>query len=44
VVPVPTRPFRLRVTVEPTFSPAQFGYPDTRHLGAVLSVRELGGT
>jgi hypothetical protein len=44
VVLVPTRPFRLRVTVEPTFSPAQFGYPDTRQLGAVLSVRELGGT
>jgi hypothetical protein len=35
-IPVPPAPFRIEV-VTPTFSPAQFGQPDTRQLGAQLS-------
>jgi hypothetical protein len=34
MLPTPNRPFTLRVHVEPTFSPSQFGLPDTRQLGA----------
>jgi hypothetical protein len=34
VLPVPPRPFRVHVTVRPTFSPHDFGLPDQRHLGA----------
>jgi hypothetical protein len=33
-VPVPRRPFRVAVTIAPTFSPANFGSTDTRQLGA----------
>jgi hypothetical protein len=33
----PRAPFQLRVHVEPTFSPAQFGGADTRQLGARVS-------
>jgi hypothetical protein len=33
-IPVPRRPFRVAVTVAPTFSPASFGSADTRQLGA----------
>jgi hypothetical protein len=36
-VPTPARPFTVRVHIEPTFSPAQFGYGDTRQLGAKIS-------
>ena len=43
VVPAPRTPFRIRVTVEPTFSPADFGFPDERQLGAIPSFRLLGG-
>jgi hypothetical protein len=34
VLPVPARPFRVRVTIQPTFSPHDFGLPDQRQLGA----------
>jgi hypothetical protein len=36
-VPVPPAPFRVEVRVTPTFSPSQFGFADTRQLGAQLS-------
>jgi hypothetical protein len=32
----PPAPFEARVTVSPTFSPADFGQGDTRQLGAQL--------
>jgi Dolichyl-phosphate-mannose-protein mannosyltransferase len=35
----PAAPFRVKVRVQPTFSPAQFGQPDTRQLGVQLSFR-----
>jgi hypothetical protein len=31
--------FRVKVNVQPTFSPAQFGHPDTRQLGVQLAFR-----
>jgi hypothetical protein len=36
-VPVPPPPFEIVVTVEPTFSPADFGQSDDRRLGAQLT-------
>jgi hypothetical protein len=36
-IPVPPAPFRIEVHVTPTFSPAQFGQPDTRQLGARIT-------
>jgi hypothetical protein len=33
-LPVPKAPYRVEVTVDPTFSPSDFGLPDTRQLGA----------
>jgi hypothetical protein len=33
-LPAPARPFRVRVTIRPTFSPHDFGLPDQRQLGA----------
>ena len=38
VLPTPKSPFRLEVRVTPTFSPADYGEPDTRQLGAQLYV------
>jgi hypothetical protein len=40
-LPIPHRPFVVTLTVSPTFSPSQFGSPDTRALGvrASFSVR-----
>ena len=35
-IPVPPPPFRIVVSVSPTFSPADFGSADTRQLGAQL--------
>jgi hypothetical protein len=32
--PAPRAPFQVRVHIDPTFSPSQFGQPDTRQLGA----------
>jgi hypothetical protein len=36
-LPVPRAPFRVEVSVAPTFSPAQFGQTDTRQLGVQLA-------
>jgi hypothetical protein len=33
----PPVPFQVRVHIEPTFSPSQFGRPDTRQLGAQVA-------
>jgi hypothetical protein len=33
----PPPPFRVEVHIEPTFSPATFGFADTRELGAIPS-------
>jgi hypothetical protein len=33
----PRAPFQVRVHIEPTFSPSQFGESDTRQLGAQVS-------
>jgi hypothetical protein len=41
VLPAPAPPFRVRVSVEPTFSPSDFGYPDVRELGAMPFFRLL---
>jgi hypothetical protein len=39
ILPTPKLPFRLEVHIEPTFSPAQYGYSDGRQLGAQLAVQ-----
>jgi hypothetical protein len=36
---VPAQPFEVEITVEPTFSPADFGQPDARRLGVQLTFR-----
>ena len=36
-LPAPRAPFRVEVTVDPTFSPSQFGLPDARQLGAQVT-------
>jgi hypothetical protein len=36
-IPVPGTPWRMEVRIDPTFSPAQFGGPDVRQLGAQLA-------
>ncbi len=33
----PKPPFRVEITISPTFSPSQFGQADTRQLGAVVT-------
>ena len=38
-LPTPRPPFRLEIHVRPTFSPARFGKPDTRELGAQVDFR-----
>jgi hypothetical protein len=38
----PTVPYRLQVHVEPTFSPADYGYGDTRRLGAQVQIESVG--
>lgn len=40
---VPRGPFDLEVTVEPTFSPADFGSPDRRQLGAQVVFEYVPG-
>jgi hypothetical protein len=44
---VPTSPFRVNIRVEPTFSPAAYGFGDTRQLGAQVAFafepRPVGG-
>ena len=36
-LPTPHGPYRVEVSVAPTFSPSQFGYADTRQLGAQVT-------
>ena len=38
-LPTPRRRFQVTVHIEPTFSPSQFGSPDTRQLGAQAAFR-----
>jgi protein-S-isoprenylcysteine O-methyltransferase Ste14 len=38
-IPTPRRRFRVTVHISPTFSPSQFGQPDTRQLGAQVAFR-----
>jgi hypothetical protein len=38
-LPTPGVPYRLEIHVASTFSPADYGYPDTRQLGAQLDVK-----
>jgi hypothetical protein len=40
-LPAPPPPFRVELRVTPTFSPAQFGTPDARQLGARPTIRYL---
>jgi hypothetical protein len=42
-LPAPRPPFRVEVTVDPTFSPSSFGLPDPRQLGAQVSFAFLPG-
>jgi hypothetical protein len=37
-LPTPRTPYRLEVYVKPTFSPASYGHPDARQLGAQLAI------
>jgi hypothetical protein len=39
----PRAPFQVRVHIEPTFSPSQFGQADTRRLGAKVSFADYAG-
>jgi hypothetical protein len=36
-IPVPAPPFQVALTVQPTFSPSEFGATDTRQLGAQIT-------
>lgn len=36
-IPVPQPPFQIEMTVQPTFSPSEFGASDTRQLGAQIT-------
>jgi hypothetical protein len=36
-LPAPRGPYRVEVNVDPTFSPSQFGFADTRQLGAQVT-------
>ena len=38
VLPTPKAPYRLEIRVTPTFSPINFGQPDTRQLGAQVQI------
>jgi hypothetical protein len=38
-LPVPRRPFRVDVSVAPTFAPSEFGSADTRQLGSRVTFR-----
>jgi hypothetical protein len=37
VIPVPPPPFQIAMTIQPTFSPSEFGGTDTRPLGAQIT-------
>jgi hypothetical protein len=36
-LPTPRTPFTVAVHIDPTYSPSQFGFPDTRQLGAQVA-------
>ena len=38
-IPTPRRRFQVTIHISPTFSPSQFGQPDTRQLGAQVAFR-----
>lgn len=38
ILPTPKAPYRLEIYVEPTFSPADYGRPDPRQLGAHVAI------
>jgi len=38
-LPAPSPPYRVELHIDPTFSPAQFGLPDSRQLGAQVEFR-----
>ena len=42
-LPTPPAPFRVFVSVDPTFSPAAYGEPDTRQLGAQVQFSFVPG-
>jgi hypothetical protein len=44
VIPVPPPPFQVNMTVQPTFSPSEFGAADTRQLGAQITFTYRPGT
>ena len=39
-LPTPGDPYRVEVHVGSTFTPADYGYPDTRQLGAQVDVEK----
>jgi Dolichyl-phosphate-mannose-protein mannosyltransferase len=41
ILPTPTVPYRLELYVEPTFSPADYGVPDARQLGAQVWIQPV---
>jgi Dolichyl-phosphate-mannose-protein mannosyltransferase len=43
-IPVPKPPYRVEIHIDPTFSPADFGQPDTRQLGAQIEFGRAPGT
>jgi hypothetical protein len=42
LVPAPSRPFRVRISIDRTFSPESHGSPDKRQLSAIPTFRLLG--
>jgi hypothetical protein len=43
VIPVPPPPFQIAMTIQPTFSPAEFGATDSRQLGAQITFKYRPG-
>jgi hypothetical protein len=41
VLPTPNMPFRLEIRIDPTFSPADYGHPDGRRLGAQVHLQMI---
>jgi hypothetical protein len=39
LLPTPKSPFRLEISIDPTFSPATYGQADGRQLGAQVELR-----
>jgi hypothetical protein len=40
---VPPPPFQIAMTIQPTFSPAEFGATDSRQLGAQITFKYRPG-